>query len=118
MSKIPIEFRAWDKIDKKMRRVAGIYFSQGRGQVTMEGMKSRRFHNIDLMRFTGLFDKNGTKIFEGDIIRTDDSVLSDEVVVYDDAQYPALLWAGDQGVKESNRIKVIGNIHENPELLK
>jgi uncharacterized phage protein (TIGR01671 family) len=77
----------------------------------------------DLMQSTGLRDKNGVLIFEGDIIKTRsdwnngiseqwcDSCTSS--IKYDDGQ----CWS-DSGLDDwYNGCEVIGNIYENPELL-
>ena len=67
-------------------------------------------------QFTGLTDKNGVKIFEGDIIRYEDDI---GYVIYngDDARFlvdsPNMYISMDY----SNEFEVIGNIHDNPELL-
>lgn len=115
MATRPIEFRAWDKVDNKMRRVAGIYFSQGRGQVTMEGLKSRRFTNVILMQYTGLMDKNGTKIFEGDILDTHRYGIME--VEWDEYGQWSPFGRDDHAI-DGEDCRVIGNIYENPELLK
>lgn len=78
-------------------------------------------------QFTGLTDKNGKKIFEGDIIeiieidafgnldwnRLKGKVMFSEGawLVTDNRSFAIPLWS------EINEIEVIGNIHENPELL-
>lgn len=74
-----------------------------------------------LEQYTGLKDKNGKEIYEGDIVRYGDQVLG---VKFDemkdsDCSYYYLGWAmGDLSLCEHNTmIEVIGNIHENPELL-
>ena len=76
-------------------------------------------HSKTVGQFTGLTDKNGTKIFEGDILSEDGYLF---VVVWDQAwarfklqhdgrcyQYPE--W--NRGIQ----MEIVGNIHENPELL-
>ena len=72
-------------------------------------------------QFTGMTDKNGKRIFEGDILRI---VLTDghedgPIVWSDiDARYHFESPDGcSYGICEWNDLEVIGNIHDNPELL-
>ena len=73
-------------------------------------------------RYTGLCDKNGNKIFEGDIIRVDDT--ENAVVEYDEtsAFYMAVFDRAESDfgslIGQYPNVEVIGNIHDNPELLK
>ena len=85
-------------------------------------------------QFTGLTDKNGTKIFEGDIVKGkseyfgNGSLNQKAVVLYDRGQF--LLSFGEtlEECKQLNDfevvgvwsgdVEVIGNVHDNPELLK
>ena len=81
-------------------------------------------------QFTGLTDKNGKRIFEGDIVRfaerwiggEDVSIV--EQVVFDEGgfctnRYFLNNWLrnGIYGITKLEGIEVIGNIHDNPELL-
>ena len=71
-------------------------------------------------QFTGLTDKNGKKIFEGDIVRNGDYTM---IVVWYDFHAALMLSFrvdGDYFEAISNShiyLEVIGNIHDNPELL-
>lgn len=69
-------------------------------------------------QYTGLTDKNGTKIFEGDIIkiRNKTRYVFFGVCRYRHTNYGE--YAVDLSVKDGSNCEVIGNIHDNPELLK
>ena len=83
------------------------------------------FHEIDLEKVemsTGLKDKNGKEIFEGDIIEFD-FVGKVRLVVKWAKDIPMLIGDGEfEKILHENSarkvMEVIGNIHENPELLK
>ena len=71
-------------------------------------------------QYTGLTDKNGKKIFDGDICKhrsnySGEYVIS--VVAYTDGQFLAMA-DNNSGFNLSDNLEVIGNIHDNPELLK
>ena len=73
-------------------------------------------------QFTGLTDKNGKKIFEGDIIRATDSQDADLVGMvvwrYEAWCVSGANWADTLHMANFlHKLVVIGNIHDNPELL-
>lgn len=113
------KFRAWDKETKTMNGMAEIY--RNRNQ---EIELHPRDENIILMQSTGLCDKEGTEVFEGDILHHQIQTEYTFIVKYDKDKGR---WYGD-GLSRTYRIditkrflpyyyKVIGNIYENPELL-
>lgn len=61
-----IKFRAWEKNLKEIIPVNNIDFAS---RMINTGSAWRLFDEIELMQYTGLNDKNGNKIYEGDIVR-------------------------------------------------
>lgn len=138
-----IKFRVWDKICKEMIIPLAIYHN--------EKLENPDFIVIDddyhekdfifqsyhlflekdaiLMQFTGLLDKNGKEIYEGDIVNFYDSIkgyVKGEIVFEAGAfiigcnklndSYSILLEESDEE-RECETVEVIGNKFENPELL-
>lgn len=121
-----IKFRAW---------VNDIYMAI-QGKPDLETLESFMFHygtENNLMQFTGLKDKNEKEIYEGDIITftrnvgnwqigTSRPFISTHQVVWEE-EISAFVLKDNSGYIKFRRLngkyiyKVIGNIHENPELL-
>lgn len=118
------KYRAWDKETKTMNGMAEIY--RNRNQ---EIELRPRDGNIILMQSTGLVDKNGKEIFEGDIIaiEVDDTETPINARVFQNSKIGVLMFhvfEDNEDVPmvellEDNSVafEIIGNIYENPELL-
>lgn len=116
------KFRAWDKDERAMLDVHGINFD-AQGIWTNELIDDESDGNfifiddVVLMQSTGLKDKNGVEIYEGDIIRGpyDTGIIGYEMVTTE-VKYD-LLKGLQLGQFDLNITEVIGNIYENSELL-
>ena len=135
------KFRAWDKRENTMRDVAVLHFTKG-GKVnsieywnTPFDLKSYHVRNLVLMQSTGLKDKNGVEIFEGDIVRYTWDMLSDVNATEKGkkVRISKVFWSDWRAswavgkkscnndlfkyARNGNTVEVIGNIYTNPELL-
>jgi uncharacterized phage protein (TIGR01671 family) len=116
-----IRFRAWDYPESKMVYPPSPVSSAASLEMTLDGRIyiDGQLQNLELMQYTGLKDKNGVEIYEGDIIRIglDDEnciveYLRDRFIgTWSKNGFETDLW---QLVKDNG---VIGNIYESPELL-
>jgi len=128
-----IKFRAWDKEQKrwiKLEHKSGLLFSWGQIYLSdsYDGEDNPTFKKQDkdsfeLMQYTGLKDKNGKEIYEGDILEAErENACQWEVVWFNgwylDRYVNGVKDEGDDKYGFRTDLKVIGNIYENPELLK
>jgi len=128
------KFRAWDK--KKNRMIYDVIIGKDffatcwdkdyvYGDITAISQNNWEKRYV-IMQFTGLRDKNGREIFEGDIVNINEEVVA--VVRWDEFNacfFPDIRWKKEKGVIYDIRIhradeewEVVGNIFENPDLLK
>lgn len=114
-----IKFRAWNKKDKVMVDVAAINFGPSGLWSLIEDADDAELQledNYELMQYTGLKDKNGREIYEGDIVKNEYGKVME--VQYDPRS--AAFGVGDYyfgTIGSGKTLEVIGNIFDNPELL-
>ena len=130
------KFRAWHKTGEEMGRIAFIRYKES-GEIVHLSFRRNIYNGniygglvkldeIELMQSTGLEDKNGKEIFEGDVVRqvrtqptTENETITGVVTMLEGAwlimndceQLASYLWS------ETDENKIIGNIYENKELL-
>lgn len=125
-----IKFRCWDTENKEMLEVQELdYEDSYNGQPMIRTtMYSDYFDTEDmiLMQYVGLKDKNGKEIYEGDIIKICAEGLGGEAIgkiVYDEYDLAFVLRNEVEELSEclwyaEQQLEVIGNIYDNPELLR
>ncbi len=113
-----IKFKAWDKKRKVMIPCATV-------DMEWHKMRTKEKDRYILVQYTGLQDKNGKEIYEGDIVNFERE--GNFVILWNNKNYAGVwtfspisfqiyspCWYGDW---DNKKCEVIGNIFENPELL-
>ena len=108
MSRV-LKFRGWDKSDN-----SGFY-----NHISLEEMIRCDF---EIMQFTGLLDKNGAQIFEGDLFDYKGQIVIveyvDDMFHLKSTKYKNLSPGNYRLNTIGPRLEILGNIHQQPELLK
>lgn len=123
-----IKFRAWDKRHKEWCEHFTLDFEKN-SESYIDNVYGGSFQhctendeNVILMQYTGLKDKNGEEIYEGDIVtQTDDIESLKGAVSFSKGMFcipssRGLKILGGHDYKERDT-EIIGNVYENPELI-
>ena len=122
------KFRCFDKDTKTMHEVVAIDFKDWRVYYAAYGLRSYWNKNVVLMQSTGIKDKNGVKIYEGDILKLHAIFLAPDDKIgyleYSPKYGYSIIFEGNRLYRQeywasTNKLnyEVIGNIYENPELI-
>lgn len=136
------KFRAWDKRRKEMWKVATLHIEDEYADLFKTNIYEKPFDNpwakfedLILMQSTGLKDKNGLEIFEGDVVRYTWDMLSDVTATEKGkkVRISKVFWSDWRAswavgkkscnndlfryARNGNTVEVIGNIYEQSELL-
>jgi len=126
-----LKFRVWDTATKKMLSgfhlfgettlIGGIHvWQQQEGEaIGIKRSNISALADLIIMQYTGLEDKNGKEIYEGDIVQRG-------VVLFSNGKFQGYYYESNGGIAESweddlykeKDIEVLGNIYENPELMR
>lgn len=121
MEKREIKYRCFSKQYKTMHGVTMMLFDTNELDHEENLGEPKNMDGFEIMQFTGLKDKNGKEIYEGDVVKYKDHPTGVEDgtgnVYWKDGKW-MVTWSmiplGDFGTAW---LKIIGNIYEHPELL-
>lgn len=121
-----IKFRAWVKEKKAIFEVILINYVTKKVTYLLErvghllSIRDAKFNDVELMQYTGLKDKNNKEIYEGDIVTLHNSrykvifnMEQARFVLRDDKFELEITFINNN----NERMEIIGNIYETPELL-
>ena len=132
-----LKFRIWDndtgqfvsgEHPRFIGNVNGIYLFDKNYRILC-GVDGQKPKDWTFQQFTGLLDKNSKEIYEGDIIRWEDQIVTKATVEFDTARFILNIFSHPEYSKTAgkyftdfyrvplSKLEVIGNIFENSELL-
>ena len=126
-----INFRAWDKFEKRMVKVSSIYFPKKKNKsFYVNNLQNDDSEHFYLMQCTGLKDEKGVEIFEGDIVNCwggefcqgfwefqNKCIVEWNGIGFDFVDIESNCGIGYGFVNIFEHFEVIGNKYENPELM-
>jgi uncharacterized phage protein (TIGR01671 family) len=89
-------------------------------EIAIKEVKGTEKENYIFQQFTCLTDKNGKEIWEGDIVKLDSFYKKNDIKEVEDLQsfFEMKGYNEEELGEDWRKLEIIGNIYENPELLK
>lgn len=122
-----IKFRAWDNENKYMVTSKQGVFTALRNSMNIVRQDDGYYNDGDLlkpnkekytlMQFTGMFDKNGKEIYEGDIVKDLEEKIIGKIEYIENMSGYFLVYGKSECISSICEVEVIGNEYDNPELL-
>ncbi|HEL2122762.1 TPA: hypothetical protein TZC25_001183 [Streptococcus suis] len=119
---VVLKFRAWDTFHNKWVKhfyitENGLIYNMEQPHRDLIGAVPIEQSGLVVMQSTGVFDKNGKEIFEGDVVNIFGEKLSK--IYYSDGAFCVDILIGGTPLHAflSEQLEIIGNIHRNPELM-
>ena len=115
-----LKFRAWWKDEKRFLDGDEWYMTCSGAKYLHYSVMPYKDDNFIIEQSTGLIDKNGKEIYEGDVVRYAIRPSRTTVVEWwsgEEEYYPCCTTSGFALPYSEDGYEVIGNIHENKELL-
>lgn len=111
-----MKIKAWDKQQKKIVNVNMILLSTDPQEIDYDGNNNepKSIEHFELMRYIGIKDKGGVEVYEGYIVKFEDNIMRVKWLA------PSFFYVPYCGIARDSMsiVEIIGNIYENPELLK
>lgn len=118
-----IKFRAWHKQEKDMYHFINFSGVNDYYNGDLMTLKCGFPDELVLMQYTGLKDKNGKEIYEGDIVKYCEEYIQEDLIKWSNG----IIEYGGSGFKIDGKgeldfygddIEIIGNVYQNKDLLK